>query len=264
MVNLMTLFTTFTESIIGYETPSTADGMIIEWFNHGFGTSGTETSRRGNLILIFLSLILATFFGGVIGFQREINGHAAGFRTHMLIAIGSAVIMIISIYGIPDSASRDPMRLAAAGVTGIGFLGAGSIIQNGFNVKGLTTAASIWVTMSIGMASGAGYFLVATIATIFALICLSLFRKVEVFASRRNSNVLLVVDGSVPVLTKLLDVSEKMGITIKDISSSLIRENDKQMVRVVFKIACIDQDKINSYLDELKVVFTPIELKILS
>ena len=110
-----------------FDTPSGLDSIIINYFN--------SLGWWGNLILIVLSLVLATAFGGIIGYQREINGHSAGFRTHILISLGSALIMVLSIYGVPGEATRDPMRLAAAGVTGISFLGAGCIIKNGVVVE---------------------------------------------------------------------------------------------------------------------------------
>jgi putative Mg2+ transporter-C (MgtC) family protein len=246
---------------------STTDGLIIEWFNTGFGTQN-EYCWWGNLILITLSLIFATVYGGIIGYQREINGHAAGFRTHILIALGSALIMIISNYGYSftggGTTTRDSMRLAAAGVTGIGFLGAGSIIQNGFNIKGLTTAASIWVTMAIGMCCGAGSFVVGTIGTILAILCLATFRKLEVFASKKNCNVLLVVQEDVPVLTNLLDIANKLQVTVKDISSNIVIRGDKKYLRVVFKIASTDKNQVQNYLDELNLTFKPTELRILS
>jgi len=259
------LFNVFA-SATGIEWFNTIDGMIIEWFNHGFGTQDGYV-WWGNLVLIIASLIFATIFGGCLGYQREINGHAAGFRTHILISLGSALIMVLSIYGISNTGTRDPMRLAAAGVTGIGFLGAGSIIQNGFNVKGLTTAATIWVTMAIGMCCGSGYFVAAVLTTIIALLCLVTFRKLEIFASKKNCNVMLVVEEDVPVLAKLLDISEKLGITIKDISSSIVRQGtktDKKYVRVVFKVASLNQEKINGYLDQLKLTFNPVELRVLN
>jgi len=240
---------------------NTIDGQIVEWFNNGF--NGAMNPIGSNIILIVLSLLLATLFSGCIGFQREINGHAAGFRTHILIGLGSSLIMILSVYGLSNGATRDPMRFAAAGVTGIGFLGAGSIIQNGFNVKGLTTAASIWVTMAIGMCCGEGYFVIASLTTVIAILCLTTFSKFELLASKKNSNVMIVVKDDVPVLSKILDISEKMNITIKDISSSMVRKDGNNYVRVVFKIACLEKEKINNYLSQVSIACEPIEVKIL-
>lgn len=241
---------------------NTVDGVIVSWFNNGF--NGAVPSIVGNLILIILSLLLAVLFGGIIGYQREVNGHAAGFRTHILIALGSALIMILSIYGLSNGTTRDPMRFAAAGVTGIGFLGAGSIIQNGFSVKGLTTAASIWVTMAIGMASGAGYFVIATITAVITFVCLSLFTRLERLVSRKNKNIMVVVNEDIPILTLLLELGEKMGIAVKDIASTIIKHEDKKYVRIVFKLGCKDKDRVETFLNELTVISKAIEIKVLN
>jgi putative Mg2+ transporter-C (MgtC) family protein len=128
---------------------------------------------------IALRLLLATFLGGVIGFQREMSGKEAGLRTNMLIALGSALLTVISVYGFSGS---DPARIAAGVATGIGFIGAGVILhRSGGAVIGLTSAATIWTVAGIGMAAGAGLYIVAPVATVLALVILLLphLRKPE-------------------------------------------------------------------------------------
>jgi putative Mg2+ transporter-C (MgtC) family protein len=121
---------------------------------------------------MFLRLLLATFLGGVIGFQRERSGKEAGLRTNMLICLGSALFTVLSIYAFPGS---DPARIAAGIATGIGFIGAGVILrQGGGIVVGLTSAATIWVVAGIGVAAGAGLYIIAPSATVLALIILFL------------------------------------------------------------------------------------------
>src|SRR5215216_6816422 len=100
-------------------------------------------------------LLLAAVLGGAIGAERELNDQAAGLRTHMLLTIGACLFTLVSAYGF-GAGPRDPSRLAAQIVTGIGFLGGGAIVRHGLTVKGLTTAASIWATASVGVAVGAG------------------------------------------------------------------------------------------------------------
>jgi putative Mg2+ transporter-C (MgtC) family protein len=119
-----------------------------------------------------LRLVLSAAFGGAIGLEREINGHPAGVRTHLLVCLGSALFTVLSIYGFgPTGAGTgvDPSRVAAQIVSGIGFLGAGAILKDGFSIRGLTTAASLWVVAAIGMAAGAGYWSAALIATALVL-----------------------------------------------------------------------------------------------
>ncbi|MGA3057840.1 MAG: MgtC/SapB family protein [Candidatus Limnocylindrales bacterium] len=124
---------------------------------------------------ISLRLLAAAIFGAVLGLEREVHGHQAGMRTHMLVALGSAAFTVLSIYGFPASlgqGSTDPSRISAQIVTGIGFLGAGAIIKYGTNIRGLTTAASLWVVAAIGLAAGAGAYLVAAVSTAIALLAL--------------------------------------------------------------------------------------------
>jgi putative Mg2+ transporter-C (MgtC) family protein len=119
-------------------------------------------------------IVVAAGLGGVIGLERELDEKAAGLRTHMLVAVGSALFTMVGAYGFSDFPSRtvDPTRIAAQVVTGIGFLGAGLIFRQGFTIRGLTTAASLWLVAAIGMAAGAGFWKGAVIATVVALVSL--------------------------------------------------------------------------------------------
>jgi len=122
-------------------------------------------------------LAVAAALGAVIGLERELDEKAAGLRTHILVALGSALFTLVSAYGFSefigkDHVSYDPSRIAAQIVTGIGFLGAGVIFRSGFNVRGLTTAASLWLVAAIGMAAGAGYWQGAVIGTVVGVVAL--------------------------------------------------------------------------------------------
>ena len=122
---------------------------------------------------------LAAALGGAIGFERELREREAGLRTHLLVCVGSALFTIISAYGFHDFLTSgdqvvrtDPTRIAAQVVTGIGFLGAGAIIRQGLSIRGLTTAATLWISAAIGMAAGAGYYPGAIIGTVITLVAL--------------------------------------------------------------------------------------------
>jgi len=140
---------------------------------------------------IALRLFLAVILGGIIGFERESHNRPAGFRTHILVCAGSALIMMVSAYGfsgqIGEGFEADPGRIAAGVVTGIGFLGAGTILQHRGSVRGLTTAATIWVVSGVGLAAGVGFYLGAVLTTFFVLISLLLLRRFEIsyFTRRR-------------------------------------------------------------------------------
>lgn len=122
--------------------------------------------------------------GAVIGFERELHRQPAGFRTHALVALGSAMFTIISAYGFGGS-TVDPTRIAAQIVSGIGFIGAGTILQHRGNIRGLTTAASLWAVAAIGMAAGAGMLALALVGTLLILVVLALLDAVEDFVRRR-------------------------------------------------------------------------------
>jgi putative Mg2+ transporter-C (MgtC) family protein len=124
---------------------------------------------------ILVRLVTAALLGAGLGLEREIHGHQAGMRTHMLVSLGSAVFTVLSIYGFsgtPGGAAPDPSRISAQIVTGIGFLGAGAIIKYGTSIRGLTTAASLWVVASVGLAAGTGAYFLATAGTLIALLAL--------------------------------------------------------------------------------------------
>lgn len=129
-------------------------------------------------------LTLGLALGAMIGFEREIHHQPAGFRTHALVALGSALFTIISAYGFAGS-TVDPTRIAAQIVSGIGFIGAGTILQYRGNIRGLTTAASLWAVAAIGMAAGAGLLWLALVGTLLILVVLALLDNVEGFVRRR-------------------------------------------------------------------------------
>lgn len=135
-------------------------------------------------IHILLRLVCAVLLGGLIGWERERSSHAAGLRTHILVSVGSALIMLLSMYGFvafvdQPSVRVDPARLATAVISGIGFLGAGTILFTGKSITGLTTAASLWVVAAIGLAVGAGFYFAAILTTLFVFLTLLVLNVVE-------------------------------------------------------------------------------------
>ncbi|MBL7151464.1 MAG: MgtC/SapB family protein [Candidatus Omnitrophica bacterium] len=131
---------------------------------------------------IILRLVLAVALSGLIGFERQFHRRHAGLRTHILVALGSCLIMLTSLYVFDiykGEANLDPTRIAAGVITGIGFLGAGTIIKEREGVRGLTTAASLWVVASIGLAVGIGFFQAAVFTAILTLIVLYFLRYLE-------------------------------------------------------------------------------------
>ena len=163
-----------------------------------------------------LRILLSMLFGAVIGLERERRKQPAGFRTHAVLAVGSALLSIVSIY-IPSvygaGVNVDPSRIASQVVSGIGFLGAGAILRMGVSVKGLTTAASLWTTAGIGLAVGAGMYVLSLFSTLVLLIVLSLMSKFEKeFLSKGVRVVRVVVEDSSKVLEEVERVLEEGNV----------------------------------------------------
>jgi putative Mg2+ transporter-C (MgtC) family protein len=171
-----------------------------------------------------LRLAIAAALGAAIGLERELDEKAAGLRTHMLVSMGSALFTMVGAYGFADVVtghgrivSYDPSRIAAQVVTGIGFLGAGVIFRQGFTIRGLTTAASLWVVAAIGMAAGAGYWAGAVLATIVGIVSLRPLEwlKMGVIPQRAAQVMLveLVQDASAgPVLEEVERSGDLLGL----------------------------------------------------
>lgn len=219
----------------------------------------------GEFALMTIELICATLLSGLIGYEREVNGHHAGLRTHILVSIGACLIMILSISapGLNVEATRDPARLAAQVVSGIGFLGAGTIIQNGTDIKGLTTAATLWLCGGIGLACGSGYFSGAIVATIVSIITLTLLSKMEIKINRRSPRVILLVEQKDDVLKDVMDIAKSYSVEIRDIHSTAITSKDgKQCLRLIIKLSPSSREYSNMFSDELKYRLNPIEFKV--
>ena len=141
---------------------------------------------HSSALVVIARIAAALLIGGLIGFERTFHGRPAGFRTHALVSVASALLMLVTVYQADwmtaaplDTIRTDPTRMAQGIMTGIGFLGAGVIFKEGLTVRGLTTAASIWVTAAIGILVGVGFYLPAIVGSIATLIVLGLFRAIE-------------------------------------------------------------------------------------
>jgi putative Mg2+ transporter-C (MgtC) family protein len=185
-----------------------------------------------------LRVVIAAALGGAVGLERELRDREAGFRTHMLVSVGSALFTIVSAYAFRDFlvdgsavVRADPTRIAAQIVTGIGFLGAGAIIRQGLSVRGLTTAATLWVVAAIGMAVGAGYYSGAVITTFVVLLSLwplrILAHEVTVrFRSTTNRLLAQLPAGASP--SALVAEVERLGGRLENVEIS--HEADRRTV----------------------------------
>ncbi len=175
-----------------------------------------------SLLDVVIRILLALVLGGLIGLEREIREHSAGFRTHILVAVGAAAFTLASSYGL-EGTDHDPNRISAQVVTGIGFLGAGAIVRYGVTVRGLTTAASLWAVAAVGLTVGQGFYsaaLVTTVTVIVSLYVLGLIEKRILYkrvATAAGVKVRFRSGGYTP-LTVLLSALEQAHVTVKEMA----------------------------------------------
>jgi putative Mg2+ transporter-C (MgtC) family protein len=189
---------------------------------------------------VLLRLSVAAALGGAVGLERELRERQAGLRTHLLVSVGSALFTIVSAYGFREflvhggSVVRaDPTRIAAQIVSGIGFLGAGAIIRQGLSVRGLTTAATLWLVAAIGMAAGAGFYAAAAITTAGTLLTLGPLRVAAFKILRRyrpESGRLLVQLAAGTSPAPLIATIERLGGEIEALSIG--HEGDRRNVEI--------------------------------
>ena len=186
---------------------------------------------------ILTHLLVATMAGGMIGLERSYHGRPAGFRTHTLVCVASSLLMLVTMYqakwftGAPlDTVRIDPTRMAQGVMTGIGFLGAGVIMREGLTVRGLTTAASIWITAAIGILAGAGFYSAVLMGSVITIGILTVFRKVEnrmpsqIFA---NTTITFGRDNYMSE-TEIRELHLKNGFSVANVSYRLM-EKGKQL-----------------------------------
>lgn len=188
---------------------------------------------------MFFRIFIAALLCGIIGLEREFKSHPAGFRTHLLVGIGSCLMMILSLYGFEDyltfhdNSQFDPSRIPSYVISGIGFLGGGTILVKGATVKGLTTAASIWIVAGLGLIIGSGMYMLASFTTIIVLMCLVFLNKLEEYMNvkktRRKMKVIVHSNQTSveEVIEKLLSYKIK---TNKVIMTSCKKERDGKVI----------------------------------
>jgi len=208
-------------------------------------------------ITLLLRLVVATLFGALIGLEREQHGRPAGLRTHILVSLGSCLVMLISLYGFTGIQSRDPARLAAQVVSGIGFLGAGTILREGTSVRGLTTAASLWVVAGIGLAVGSGFYLAAGVTTIIAVLVLVFLDDFgKKFIGRQMGRIQATLADQPGTLAAFCQVLGKHGVSITSINLEIEEEKEKALISLQVKGHNIAKEKIIAELSALPDIFS--------
>ena len=238
----------------------TIDKIIIQYFNNLFGGNGW-----GNYLLCLIGMILTILLVGIIGFEREYQGHNAGLRTHLLVGLGSCIIMIVSIYsiGYREDSNMETMRLAAQVVSGIGFLGAGVIIQTGTAVKGLTTAATLWFSMSVGLACGSGNLFIGITGAILGICCLVCFVPLEKLANRSNPIIVLIMPlDSKNIYKDIIEIAERNNIIVKNTDTSIVQFKQNDSLRIMVRLGRTNKKILDSYVRELSEYVYPLSIKV--
>ncbi|MFO7153331.1 MAG: MgtC/SapB family protein [Caldicoprobacter oshimai] len=201
-------------------------------------------------------LVLAMILGGLVGLEREITNRPAGFRTHTLVCMGSTLVMVTSMHLFRlyhDIVNLDPARLGAQVISGIGFLGAGTILKDKARVRGLTTAASLWVVACIGLAVGAGLYGVSIFVAVLAYVTLILLKKMERFLKQRSEIEEIELDiRNVPgQIAKVTECMGRLNVQIRDIK---IEPTDEPWVQTKFYVMLPRGMKREELMEELKTV----------
>lgn len=191
-----------------------------------------------DIFLVATRLILAAILGAVIGIEREIKNRAAGFRTHIIVSVGACLIMLIGIDGIGKFSSdtaRDTARIAGQVISGIGFLGAGTILQKKNAVTGLTTAATLWLSAAIGLAVGIGYYEGAIIATVICLVTLISLNKISDLINKKTiKSYSMIFDTYNFNQDSFYEFTSKEGVEIRKLDIIDEEMDDKSMIEVTF------------------------------
>lgn len=191
---------------------------------------------------LIVKLLLSVVLGGIVGYEREYKSRPAGLRTHILVCIGAALVQITAINYYRNSVipGMDPMRMGAQVISGIGFLGAGTILKEGANIRGLTTAASIWAVGCIGLAVGTGLYIEAAAATILIYISLKGFKRIEgrIAKNRKYMSLEILADNTPGMIGSIGSLLGMKDILIDNIEMSEVN-GDKTVIYMGIKLKYI-------------------------
>ncbi|WP_108831192.1 MgtC/SapB family protein [Aedoeadaptatus coli] len=207
-----------------------------------------------NVFSVAGRIILAAFLGAIIGMERERKHKAAGFRTHIIVSVGACLIMLIGIDGVgklSGSEKWDALRLPAQVISGIGFLGAGTILQTKDGVSGLTTAATLWLSAAIGLAAGIGYYEGAVIATVICLITLISLRGIgDWITNRRTKTYIMVFQTPNFEMDRFLDFTSEQGVEVRKLD--ILDEDMEDASMIESTLSFHENYNIGSFFKKLK------------
>lgn len=223
------------------------------------------------ILMILVRFVLATFLSGLVGYEREHSGRPAGLRTHVLVGVGACLVMLTSefvFHKYSGQTNLDPARLGAQVISGVGFLGAGTIIRDGNTVKGLTTAASLWAVSCIGLACGIGFYSGAIVGTSVTFITLILFKKLEIKTNKKplseENSLLLEIQREDHDVLRIVRLIEELQVSVRSIQ--LLETDDPEYVRVRIQtnaLSPLRKAEIVNYLLQNKVIVRLINPQII-
>lgn len=217
---------------------------------------------------MFSRILIAALLCGVIGLEREFKNHPAGFRTHLLVGIGSCLMMILSLYGFEHylqdhkTVQFDPSRIPSYVISGIGFLGGGTILVKGATVRGLTTAASIWIVAGLGLIIGSGMYILAFFTTIIVLMCLIFLNRLEkyMYVKKTRRKMKVVVNSTKSSIDEVIQRLSTYSIKTNSIVMTSSRKDREGNVTFYYQldininIHSIGYEKLELVMKEIKEV----------
>lgn len=216
-------------------------------------------------LMIIVRVLLSVILGFILGLEREMYKRPAGLRTHILVCMASCLIMLVSMYGFD---SGDPARVAAQVVSGVGFLGAGAIMREdkGNSIKGITTAATIWMSAMIGLSCGNGFYFGAILVTFLALVILTILRNLEKkisASSKYNSKIYMVLENQDKVINSIGELLRECNLLVKDMESKSVTVNKMKAVKmtIVFERDS-NIDSLYEFVQKIENEYEPIEIKL--
>ncbi|MFZ3580281.1 MgtC/SapB family protein [Virgibacillus sp. DJP39] len=219
-----------------------------------------------NFSVIMLRIVIALFLSGLIGFEREMKNHSAGFRTHILVGVGACLMMLLSLFGFESFINSsgnirfDPTRIPSYVISGIGFLGAGTIMVNGMTIRGLTTAASIWTVAGLGLVVGAGMYAVAVFTTIVILLSLVFLNNFEkLFRKGIYSNLIEIVALPDLKINNIISVFEKFELTIKKVEIERVDKDTRNIFIKIEQNASLDRVALFEEISKIDQIKNIIE-----
>ncbi len=183
----------------------------------------------------FVRIILAGVCGVFVGYERKSHGKDAGIRTHMVVALASALMMIVSKYGFSDTVEADPSRVASTIVTGVGFLGAGMIYVQNRNILGLTTAAGVWATAGIGMAIGAGMYVIGILSSVIIVLAqIVLHKNLPIMHVPSEENLKFIIENRLETVEEIKEILSEYDVKIEKTKCKKISDDMLELEMCVF------------------------------